>query len=104
MGKLTSLTCTRTDEETINDILVPVKDDTNDQTSENEMESSKNVNSENSDDSASEVEDEDDSGWITPQNIAFKKQEVDSEVDDKPVKVACITSDFAIQVSSRNYF
>jgi rRNA maturation endonuclease Nob1 len=103
MGKLTSLTCTRTDEETITDILVPVKDDINYQTSEDEVESNKNINSDNSDDCASENEDGD-SGWITPQNIALKKQEVNSEVNDKPVKVACITSDFAMQVSSRNYF
>jgi hypothetical protein len=103
MGKLTSLTCTKTDEETINDILVPIKDDINDQTSEDEVESNRNISSDNSDDCASEDED-DDFGWITPENIALKKQEVNSKVNDKPMKVACITSDFAMQVSSRNYF
>jgi rRNA maturation endonuclease Nob1 len=96
---LTSLAYTDgTDEETINDILIPIKDDTNDQTSEDEVESDENINTDSSDGCASEDEDND-PGWITPQNIALKKQEVNSEVDDKPVKVACITSDFAMQVS-----
>lgn len=96
LGKLTSLDCTKTDDETINDILIPIKDDTNNQTSEDEVEGNENINADSSDDCASEDEDND-SGWITPQNIALKKQEVNSEVDDKPVKVACITSDFAMQ-------
>lgn len=96
LGELTSLTCTKTDEETINDILIPIKDDTNDLISDDEVEGNENINADSSDDCASEDEDND-SGWITPQNIALKKQEVNSEVDDKPVKVACITSDFAMQ-------
>lgn len=94
LGKLTSLACNKTDEETINDILIPIKDDTNDQTSEDEVEGNEDINADSSDGCASEDEDND-SGWITPQNIALKKREVNSEV----VKVACITSDFAMQVS-----
>ena len=99
LGKLNSLDCNKTDEDTINDILVPVKDDTNDTTYKNEL---KCDDDDNSDCSEGEDDDDgdgdDDSGWITPQNIAHKKQEINSEEGDKPVKVACITSDFAMQV------
>lgn len=48
-------------------------------------------NSDGSDD------DDDDSGWITPQNIAHKKQEINSDMNVEHMKVACITSDFAMQ-------
>jgi rRNA maturation endonuclease Nob1 len=96
LGRLTSLDCNKIDD-IINDILVPVKDNTNEETCENELEYSDDTNSDCSvDDSVSDAEDE--SGWITPQNIAHRKQEVNSKVDDTPVKVACITSDFAMQV------
>jgi hypothetical protein len=96
LGRLTSLDCNKTEEDIINDILVPVKDDINEETCENELECN-DINSDCSeDDYASDAEDE--CGWITPQNVAHKKQEVNSEVDDAPVKVACITSDFAMQV------
>ena len=96
--------CNKTDEDTINDILVPVKDDTNNLTYKNELQCDDD-NSDCSedgdaydDDNDDDDDDDDDSGWITPQNIAHKKQEINSEADDKPVKVACITSDFAMQV------
>jgi len=98
------LDCNKTDEDTINDILVPVKDDTNNLTYKNELQCDDD-NSDCSedgdaydDDNDDDDDDDDDSGWITPQNIAHKKQEINSEADDKPVKVACITSDFAMQV------
>jgi rRNA maturation endonuclease Nob1 len=100
LGKLNSLDCNKTDEDTLNDILVPVKDDTNDQTYKNELKCDDNSDCSEGDDAYDEDEDDgDDSGWITPQNIAHKKQEITSEADDKPVKVACITADFAMQVS-----
>jgi rRNA maturation endonuclease Nob1 len=105
LGKLNSLECNKTDEDAINDILAPVKDDTNDQTYENELKSDDNSDCSESDDALDEDDDDDDddddgdSGWITPQNIAHKKQQITSEADDKPVKVACITADFAMQVS-----
>lgn len=98
LGKLNSLDCNKTDEDTLNDILVPVKDDTNDQTYKNELKCDDNSDCSEGDDAYDEDEDDgDDSGWITPQNIAHKKQEITSEADDKPVKVACITADFAMQ-------
>jgi RNA-binding protein NOB1 len=106
LEKLNSLDCNKTDEDTINAILVPVKDDTSDQTYKNEMKFDYDNSDGSEVDNAYEDEDDDDddddnndSGWITPQNIARKKKEVNSETDDKPVKVACITADFAMQVS-----
>lgn len=46
----------------------------------------------------SEVESDDDDGWITPSNIHIAKKQVNGELmEDKCVKVACITTDFAMQ-------
>jgi rRNA maturation endonuclease Nob1 len=99
LEKLASLDSNKTDEVTINDILAPVKDDVNEQTCENELECN-DINSDCLEDDCASDDSDDDYGWITPQNIAHKKQEVvNSEVDNKPLMVACITSDFAMQVS-----
>ena len=47
-------------------------------------------------------EDDDDEGWITPSNIKEKRREIDGrsaeEDEQKHVKVACMTTDFAMQV------
>lgn len=44
------------------------------------------------------TEDEDDDGWITPSNLnAAKKQMNSSNLEEKSVKVSCITTDFAMQ-------
>ncbi|KAL3280598.1 hypothetical protein HHI36_003830 [Cryptolaemus montrouzieri] len=49
-------------------------------------------------DSANEDDDDDDSGWITPSNIAAAKKQLQSEeIEEKEVKVACMTTDFAMQ-------
>ncbi|KAK9882484.1 hypothetical protein WA026_021825 [Henosepilachna vigintioctopunctata] len=47
----------------------------------------------------SEVEDDDDGGgWITPSNVKdIKKQMQGAELEDVNVKVACMTTDFAMQ-------
>lgn len=62
------------------------------------------VNNEDQTDSASEGEnsesgfDDDDEGWITPNNVQkVKKQMNDDFVEDKSAVVACITTDFAMQ-------
>ena len=51
---------------------------------------------------ADEDEDDDDEGWITPSNIKEKRREIDGrsaeEDEQKHVKVACMTTDFAMQV------
>lgn len=64
----------------VNDVLRPV--------SENEYES------------AESEEEEDDSDWITPENVKQVKQQMDfGTTEDKEVSVACITTDFAMQVN-----
>lgn len=52
-------------------------------------------------DSASSEEEEDgDVGWITPENIAKVKKEMGGceDITENPPTVACVTSDFAMQV------
>lgn len=81
----------------IDDILAPVKEESNVEKNEN------NSNSDNSGSEDCESDDDDDddgsddSGWITPQNIANKRQEIILEDSNEPLKVACVTSDFAMQ-------
>ncbi|XP_014253470.1 RNA-binding protein NOB1 [Cimex lectularius] len=42
--------------------------------------------------------DDDDAGWITPANIVTSKQDMNGDVvENKKVKVACLTTDFAMQ-------
>ena len=44
-------------------------------------------------------EDSDDGGWITPNNIKQVKKQMNAEFEEeKQVTVACITTDFAMQV------
>lgn len=49
-----------------------------------------------------EEEDDDDIGWITPENLAEVKIAMGGARDiiEKPPTVACVTSDFAMQVIS----
>lgn len=43
-------------------------------------------------------DDDDDSGWITPSNVNHAKKQVNSQLmEEKHVKVACMTTDFAMQ-------
>lgn len=55
--------------------------------------------SDNEEETESEDETDSDGGdWITPNNLAEKKKEADmGKFEAKPVEVACITSDFAMQ-------
>lgn len=56
--------------------------------------------SENENESAESEEEEDDSDWITPENVKQVKQQMDfGTTEDKEVSVACITTDFAMQVN-----
>ncbi len=46
-------------------------------------------------------DDDDDEGWITPKNFAQKRLEmfgVEANKEREEVKVACMTTDFAMQV------
>lgn len=48
-------------------------------------------------------EEDDEGGWITPGNISHAKKQMNADFEEeKAVKVACITTDFAMQVSIRN--
>jgi len=49
---------------------------------------------------SSEDADDDDDSWITPGNVKTKKKEFgasEGKIDEKPVVVACMTTDFAMQ-------
>lgn len=75
--KFGDLNCEEVSDENVDDILVSVKDD-------------------DSYESFSETEDDD--GWITPSNIKAAKKQIKSDLtEEKSVKVACITTDFAMQ-------
>lgn len=46
--------------------------------------------------------DEDDADWITPENVARVKQQMDFGLsEDKEITVGCITTDFSMQVRRR---
>lgn len=72
----------------VDDILQPVKEEAPENSSENDSNNSQEE----------EEDDNDDSGWITPSNIVKVKKNYGSDMlDEKPVEVACITTDFAMQ-------
>ena len=54
------------------------------------------------DEGEADEEDDDDEGWITPSNLKEKRREIEGrsaeEDEQKHVKVACMTTDFAMQV------
>lgn len=59
-----------------------------------------NENDYGNDDSSEENDSDDDydESWITPSNVKEAKKKMEAEfVSDKPVKVACMTTDFAMQ-------
>ncbi|KZC05070.1 RNA-binding protein NOB1 [Dufourea novaeangliae] len=84
-------------EHNVDDILAPVKDDSNyeqDNTEYNEYEGDEDDDDYDEEDN----NDDDGSGWITPKNISVVKKEIDSELlEEKPATVACLTMDFAMQ-------
>ena len=61
------------------------------------------VSGDDEDDGSSAVEedDDDDDGWITATNIKAKRREIDGgageKEEQKHVRVACMTTDFAMQ-------
>jgi len=82
------------------------KDSNNNQVSESE----KNLNTDEIDEEKAneanneedDSEDEDEAGWITPSNLEEVKKmnlnELEEDISHLNVKVACMTSDFAMQV------
>lgn len=81
----------------VDDVLVPITNDETGKICEDNSDCKDESSDDSDNDNASCSSYEDDSGWITPQNIAHKKQEINCDVSDKHMKVACITSDFAMQ-------
>lgn len=74
------------------DILVPVKDD------ESAVSGDDDEDSEDEENEDKDNADDDNDGWITPSNIQKAKKQLNSEnMEDKQVKVACMTTDFAMQ-------
>ena len=74
-----------------------------------ESASDSNNNSYVNDGEGEEENDEDDEGWITPSNLekVKKMSQVESEqqeINNLELKVACMTSDFAMQVCKFIYF
>ncbi|XP_046675409.1 RNA-binding protein NOB1 [Homalodisca vitripennis] len=68
----------------VSDVLQPLSDD--------------EYISEEDNDGSEEEDDDDDSDWITPENIGKMKQQMNFGLsEDKPVTVACLTTDFAMQ-------
>ncbi|KAF5286359.1 hypothetical protein FQR65_LT12653 [Abscondita terminalis] len=57
-----------------------------------------NLDNQESDDSSSACDDDNDIGWITPSNIVKAKKLINTETAEQIfVKVACMTTDFAMQ-------
>lgn len=76
--KFETLQCAINDTKNYDEVLTPVEDVENDE--------------------AQTTSDEDDDGWITPSNVKAAKLQVNSDLmEEKTVKVACITTDFAMQ-------
>lgn len=90
--KFESLVCDDREDmqdENIEEILPTVDQNTND--SEKKLEEMHTVSNE-------QESDDDDGGWITPSNIHIAKKQVNADLmEEKYVKVACITTDFAMQ-------
>ena len=105
------LNCAETQSEAQNETKVETSLNTDSNNSENEnLNESKNGEGEEEEEEVDEnnneeenEEDDDDEGWITPSNLekAKKMSRVESEqqeINNMELKVACMTSDFAMQV------
>lgn len=80
------------------------KSETRENTESNDKEEDDQNDNENDENEQDEDEDDDGEGWIKPSNLAEvkKKSQVDAEqkhIDSARFKVACMTSDFAMQAS-----
>jgi len=76
-------------EKNVNDILVSVEEN-----------SDNIISSEECDECSDDDDDDDDeeAGWITPSNVQKAKKQINSELmEERHVKVACMTTDFAMQ-------
>ncbi|CAD6233997.1 GSCOCG00007461001-RA-CDS [Cotesia congregata] len=78
---------------TVDEILAPVKNQSaDDDDDDDDDDSNEDYKDEDED------EDSDEAGWITPSNIVKAKKMMDADtLSEEPVKVACMTTDFAMQ-------
>lgn len=60
---------------------------------------------EDDDENDEDDDDEDDEGWITPANLKAAKESMRDNVETETshVEVACLTTDFAMQVFSMKF-
>ncbi|XP_068903638.1 RNA-binding protein NOB1 [Tenebrio molitor] len=80
--KFKQLQCTDEEIKNESDVLVPVDDSDSAEASSD----------------GDDADDDDDSGWITPSNVKLAKKQVNSELmKEEFMKVACMTTDFAMQ-------
>ena len=72
---------------------------------EEEEEGEEEVEDHTEEEGEDSIADDDEEGWITPHNVQSKKREMTGEmVDEEPksVRVACLTTDFAMQVCEQH--
>lgn len=94
-AKFTELNCGLVTDSEANDILVSVSNRKSDEDIE-EDESSEDGSDE--DDADDESDEDDDSGWITPSNVIEMKSACGKDIaEEKKVRVACMSTDFAVQ-------
>lgn len=75
-------------------VLVKIKDSNSSPCGTDDLELHSGNDSDNS-------EEDDEGGWITPGNIRQAKKQMNADFEEeKAVRVACITTDFAMQVST----
>ncbi|KAF2878850.1 hypothetical protein ILUMI_27314 [Ignelater luminosus] len=87
-------------EQNIDDVLVTVNENIDSHELNNAVstEDFDEEEEEVDDDDDDDEEDDDEAGWITPSNVEKAKKEIHSELmEETSVKVACITTDFAMQ-------
>lgn len=100
-AEFSKLDCALVSESEADNILVAVKDGKNSSSADNQSNGetdSEDGSEEESDEGSESDEDDDESSWITPSNLAEKKTICGKEMmEEKPVRVACMTTDYALQ-------
>lgn len=86
-------------------VLIRITDNNDLNSDFSDNEDTESSNDESADDGGDDnSEDEGDGDWITPQNIKEVKKQLSADmVEEKPVVVGCLTTDFAMQVKFLKY-
>lgn len=100
-AKFDKLGCGLVSESEADNILIAVKDGTENALKTNAATDSDDNDADENTESDEETEsesDDDESSWITPSNLAEKKSRCGKEVAEaEPVRVACMSTDYAVQ-------